>query len=159
MWLVLVHAVAVWFMTGSIWTMQVLNYPLLARVGQTAFPGYEQAHNTRFVRVVGPGVAITAVATVGLMLFKPTELSWITPAIAVVLLAVIVISTILLQAPRMPASPGALTRPCTPAWCAATGSAPRRGQHSVSSTCGCSPTRDDRFKQIPYGTLLGSSGP
>lgn len=43
MWLVLVHAAAVWFMTGVIWTMQVLNYPLLARVGADSFTGYEQA--------------------------------------------------------------------------------------------------------------------
>lgn len=99
MWLVLTHAAAVWFMTGVIWTMQVLNYPLLARVGADTFTDYEQAHNARFARVVGPGVGVTTLATVGLLLAKPTALDWATPIAAAVLLAVIVASTLAFQAP------------------------------------------------------------
>jgi len=35
------------FMAGVLWTMQLLNYPLLALVGAEAFPGYEAAGMSR----------------------------------------------------------------------------------------------------------------
>ena len=35
------------FMASVLWTMQVLDYPLLALVGRDAFVGYETAHNHR----------------------------------------------------------------------------------------------------------------
>ena len=37
-------------MTGVLWTMQILNYPLLALVGRPAFTRYEEAHDRRFFR-------------------------------------------------------------------------------------------------------------
>jgi hypothetical protein len=41
-------------MTGLIWTKQVLNYPLLALIDPGGVPRYEQAHNRRFIWLVGP---------------------------------------------------------------------------------------------------------
>lgn len=76
MWLVLVHAAAVWFMTGVIFT------------------GDEQAHNARFARVVGPASPSRRSPPVGLILAKPTELNWAAPATAAILLTGIVISTV-----------------------------------------------------------------
>jgi hypothetical protein len=35
-WL-LVQTAASWYSTGFIWTMQLLNYPLLARIGPDSF--------------------------------------------------------------------------------------------------------------------------
>lgn len=99
MWLVLTHAVAVWFTTGVIWTLQVLNYPLLARVGADSFTGYEQAHNARFASVVGPGVGVTTLATAGLLVAKPAALDWAAPILAAALLVVVIASTVVLQAP------------------------------------------------------------
>lgn len=99
MLLVLMHAAAVWFMTGVIWTMQLLNYPLLARVGTDSFTDYERGHNARFVRVVGPGAGATTLATIGLLLAKPAELDWAAPIAAAVLLGVVIVSTVVLQAP------------------------------------------------------------
>ncbi|HEY6315520.1 MAG TPA: hypothetical protein VIY52_32595 [Streptosporangiaceae bacterium] len=58
-------------MAGVIWTMQVLNYPLLALVGQEQFRGYEAAHNRRFGLVVFPGVLAAAAATCGLLAARP----------------------------------------------------------------------------------------
>ena len=55
----LVQTAAAWFMAGLIWTMQILNYPLLAKVDPADVPQYEQAHNRRFIWLVGPGVAVT----------------------------------------------------------------------------------------------------
>ena len=44
----LVQAAASWSMTGLIWTVQVLNYPLLALGNASEVPGQEQAHNRRW---------------------------------------------------------------------------------------------------------------
>ena len=40
-----IQAGASCFMAGLIWTMQILNYPLLALVDPRDVPRYEQAHN------------------------------------------------------------------------------------------------------------------
>lgn len=59
------------FMTGLTWTMQILSYPLLALVGAGHVPGYEQAHNRRFIRLVGPGVAIALASAVVMTAWRP----------------------------------------------------------------------------------------
>ena len=56
----LLETAATFFMSGVLWTMQLLNYPLLALVGPVAFPRYEAAHNRRFALVVVPGVLAAA---------------------------------------------------------------------------------------------------
>jgi hypothetical protein len=43
--LLLIQAGTSCFMVGLIWTMQILNYPLLARIDPADVPRYEQAHN------------------------------------------------------------------------------------------------------------------
>ena len=53
---VLIQTAAAWLMTGLIWTKQVLNYPLLALIDPGGVPRYEQAHNRRFIWLVGPAV-------------------------------------------------------------------------------------------------------
>ena len=39
----IVHVLATWFMTGVIWFVQVVHYPLMARVGAEGFAAYERA--------------------------------------------------------------------------------------------------------------------
>ncbi len=34
-----------WYMTGMIWSMQLLEYPLFALVGPKEFPAYHRRHN------------------------------------------------------------------------------------------------------------------
>jgi hypothetical protein len=46
----LIETAAPLVMSGGLWTMQILNYPLLAQVGWEAFPSYETAHN----RLIAP---------------------------------------------------------------------------------------------------------
>ena len=58
-------------MTGLIWTMQVLKYPLLAPVSASDVPRYEQPHNRRITWLVGPAVAATAVTAVILLGWWP----------------------------------------------------------------------------------------
>jgi hypothetical protein len=67
----LVETAAAVFMSGVLWTMQLLNYPLLALVGREAFTGYEAAHNRRFGLVVFPGVLAALAGTSGLLASRP----------------------------------------------------------------------------------------
>ena len=89
----LIQAGASCFMAGLIWTMQILNYPLLALVGPADVPVYEQAHNRRFVWLVGPGVAVALASTAIMLAWRPHGVPLAVPLIALALLAVIIAST------------------------------------------------------------------
>jgi hypothetical protein len=84
-------------MTGVIWTMQVLNYPLLARVGRGTFADYEAAHNRRFGFIVIPGVVGAVVGTTGLLFARPDAIPLWLPLGEAALLLVIIVSTAALQ--------------------------------------------------------------
>jgi hypothetical protein len=66
--ILLANVAAVIFMTGFIWTVQLVHYPLFDRVGEEAFPAYETAHNRLFFLVAGPGILAT-LATAVLLIF------------------------------------------------------------------------------------------
>jgi hypothetical protein len=93
----LLEAAATLFMAGVLWTMQLLNYPLLALVGTEAFPRYEAAHNRRFALVVVPGVLAAAAGGIGLAASRPGQVPPWAPACELALLLVVVISTATLQ--------------------------------------------------------------
>lgn len=48
--LLITHAAATLWMTGLIWFVQVVHYPLFALVGSTGFAAYESAHATQIGR-------------------------------------------------------------------------------------------------------------
>jgi hypothetical protein len=96
---VLVQAAAAWYGAGFIWTMQILNYPLLSRIAASSFSDYETAHNRRFGLVVAPGVLVVVATTVLIFLERPRPIP-IGPMIAIVgLIATILLATIVLLAP------------------------------------------------------------
>ena len=94
-----VQAGASCFMAGLIWTMQILNYPLLALVDPRDVPRYEQAHNRRFIWLVGPGVIVALASTAVLLAGRPAGVPLIVPLAALALLAVIIATTIRQGAP------------------------------------------------------------
>ncbi|MEZ5353122.1 MAG: hypothetical protein R2762_10845 [Bryobacteraceae bacterium] len=95
--LVAVHAAATWFMTGLVWFVQMVHYPLFSMVDGAGFAAYEQAHTVRTTWVVAP-VMLIELAT-ALLLFRYRmprgELM-----LGAGLLAVVWGSTFLLQVPR-----------------------------------------------------------
>ena len=93
--LLLVHAAATWFMTGLIWLVQVVHYPLLARVGAAGYREYQLAHQSLITLIVGPAMLIELAAAL-LLLFQRRD-AWTLAGVA--LLAVIWISTALFQIP------------------------------------------------------------
>ncbi len=86
-------------MTGLIWFVQIVHYPLMGLVGVEQFPAYERRHTLRTGVVVGPLMlveALTAVALVVAVRGEPPA----TPAwIGVGLLTIIWGSTLFVQAP------------------------------------------------------------
>ena len=68
----LVHAAATWFLVGLIWIIQVVHYPLFARVGEDGFVAYEAAHTRLISLVVGPAMLVEGVATLWLFFPRPT---------------------------------------------------------------------------------------
>ena len=89
------------FMTGLIWFVQVVHYPLFALVGPAAFPRYEQQHARRTGWVVFPPMLLellTALAALSPRL-RPSQLSRPAAIASAALVLLIWLSTALLQIP------------------------------------------------------------
>jgi hypothetical protein len=86
-------------MTGMIWSMQILEYPLFALVGPREFPAYHRRHNRGLpFLVILPSLAAFASAVV-VIFTRPARLPlWATLVVAVLDLLIIV-ATVALEAP------------------------------------------------------------
>lgn len=98
--LLLIHAAATWFMTGLIWFVQVVHYPLLHRVPEGAAATYAREHQRLTAWVVGPPMLLEA-ATAVLLLWPPFRpagaFPWLLAGLA--LLGLIWASTAFVQVP------------------------------------------------------------
>jgi hypothetical protein len=110
--LLLVHAGATLFMVGLIWTIQVVHYPLFAKVGEGGYSAYQHEHMTRIGWVVGPMMIVEAASAVGLLVIARSTVQPMLLWAGLGLLLVIWLSTALLQAPIH----YKLTRQFDPAW-------------------------------------------
>jgi hypothetical protein len=95
----LVNLAATLFMVGVIWFVQVVHYPLFARVGAEGFSAYSATHSRLTGLVVGPPMIAEAATAVALAL-RPRPGSPVARLAGLALLATIWLSTALLQAPR-----------------------------------------------------------
>ena len=97
----LIHLAATAFMTGLIWFVQVVHYPLFKSVGPEGFTEYERRHARRTTFVVGPAMLLEAACAGLLLLHAMTheELDAFLPALGAGLLAVIWFSTAFVQVP------------------------------------------------------------
>ncbi len=97
--LLLIHVVVTSALTGLIWTIQIVHYPLFARVGREGFVAYEQAHSSRISMIVGPLMGIEFVCALLIALKRPATVS---PWVAFGALAVLVVvhaTTVLFSVP------------------------------------------------------------
>lgn len=99
MLVLLLHTAASWFMIGVIWFVQVVHYPLMARVGQADFATYEQHHTRLTGYIVGPAMVIELLTAVALLRWRPATISAEWPLGGLLLLAVIWGSTWAIQIP------------------------------------------------------------
>lgn len=97
--LLLIIVIATWFMTGLIWFVQAVHYPLMAEVGDEPFQSYHRQHTRLKTFVVVWPMTMELMTAVGLVAFRPSLIpAW---AAWTGLLAVILIwaTTGLLQVP------------------------------------------------------------
>ena len=83
-------------MTGLIWFVQVVHYPLFAAVGPAGFAAYHAAHSRLTTLVVGPLMLVEAACAVWIALERPSSAGWL----GVGLLAVVWGTTFFLAVPR-----------------------------------------------------------
>ena len=87
------------YMSGMIWSMQILEYPLFALVGPKEFPAYHRRHNRGLpFLVILPSIAAFASAAV-VIFTRPARLPlWASRVVAVLDLCII-IATVVREAP------------------------------------------------------------
>jgi len=88
------HAAATFFMTGVIWFVQIVHYPLFGRVGAADFRAYEREHARRTGWVVGPAMIVELALALALAI-RGGALAWT----GLALLGVIWASTAFVQVP------------------------------------------------------------
>jgi hypothetical protein len=97
--LLLMHLAATWYMTGLIWLVQIVHYPLMQMVGREGFIAYSIRHQSATSLVVGPPMLVE-VATAAMLLSLDAELRrspWFLASCG--LLAIVWLSTALWQMP------------------------------------------------------------
>jgi hypothetical protein len=96
----LANTAATFFMIGLIWFVQIVHYPLFARVGRDGFAGYELSHSQLTSLVVIPAMLVELVTTGLLVLAQPAGMRRWEAIGGAVLLVVVWGSTFFLQVPR-----------------------------------------------------------
>jgi hypothetical protein len=85
MWAFLMTLAFTLFMTGMIWCMQILEYPLFALVGPQEFPAYHLRHNRGLPFVVIAPSLLALASAITLIVVRPLSIPlW--PCIVVVVL-------------------------------------------------------------------------
>lgn len=100
MTLPLVHLLAAAYMTGLIWFVQIVHYPLLGSVGEGHFLAYARRHQSLTTLVVAPVMLIEAL-TASLLLWQTWQIrSGLSLELSgMILLVAVWLSTFLVQVP------------------------------------------------------------
>lgn len=99
-WILLLNAAATLYMTGLIWFVQVVHYPLFAKVGAEGFASYERSHAQLTNWVVTVPMLMEFATACLLLAVRPANVSRLEAWIGVSLVVAIWASTWLLQVPR-----------------------------------------------------------
>lgn len=98
--LLLANAAATLFMTGVIWVIQLVHYPLFRGVGPDGFAGYTTAHRRRISWVVMPPMLVELATAVLLVWRRPPEIAASLAWLGLALVVAIWLSTFALQVPQ-----------------------------------------------------------
>lgn len=96
--LVVGHLVVTWAMVGVIWTIQLLQYPLMAHVPEAGFVDFEEAHQRRVTAVLALFAPLEIVGAAGVAFTVAEVPRWLSFGAGAVLAAVWV-STAVFYAP------------------------------------------------------------
>lgn len=98
--LLIVHLAVTAYLTGLVWFVQVVHYPLFEEVDRARFPAFAARHARRTTWVAGPAMLLEAGCALWLLVARPAGLPAWQPATGAALLAVVWLSTFALQVPR-----------------------------------------------------------
>jgi hypothetical protein len=96
-------------LVGLIWTIQIVHYPLFARVGPDTWSAYHAAHNARITLLVGPLMVAELLLALGLVAVAPSGQRG-AALVAAALVGVVWLCTMLVSVPihgRIAAEPDA----------------------------------------------------
>jgi hypothetical protein len=99
-WPLLLQAFATFAMTGLIWFVQVVHYPLFRSVGAPGYAAYQAEHMRLATLVVGPLMLLEAATALWLVLDRPAFVSPAQAWAGLALLAVAWLATVFLSVPR-----------------------------------------------------------
>lgn len=93
------NLISTWFMVGLIWMVQVVHYPLFAKVSAENYVQYQQLHERYITPVVAVPMIIEILTAVLLLNYLPkgNSAAWVWAALALVIIAWL--STAFLQVP------------------------------------------------------------
>jgi len=97
--LLVAQLAATWTMVGIIWFVQVVHYPLFARVDGPGSGAYAVENQRRTTWVVGLPMAVEGVTALWLVASPPDGVGRALPLVGLVLLALVLGSTVLVQVP------------------------------------------------------------
>ena len=77
--LLLLQLFSTFLMTGLIWFVQLVHYPLFANIGEDRFLEYEREHQRRTTWIVGPLMLVELISSLTWIWFPPQHISrwWI----------------------------------------------------------------------------------
>jgi len=94
------HGIATAFLTGVIWYVQLVHYPLFARADAGSYREFQREHERRTSWIVGPAMLSEAAAALALAVTGWTVLPQSLLVGSIVLLVLVWSSTAGLQVPR-----------------------------------------------------------
>lgn len=97
--LLLLNAASTWALVGLIWTIQLVHYPLMARVGAAEFPGYHAAHARAITPLVGLLMLVEGATAALLVLNPPPGVSRALLGVGLLLVVAHVLVTAFLSVP------------------------------------------------------------
>ncbi len=98
--LLLANVASTLIMTGVIWMVQIVHYPLFNRVGTQAFPRYEADHSALITVIVGPLMIVEFFTALLLLMTPPKAVSPTLLWVGFGLVCVVWASTLFLQLPQ-----------------------------------------------------------
>lgn len=88
------------WLTGMIWTIQVVHYPLFAMVGTDGFAAYEAAHSSRISALLLGPWAVQGICTAWVLLAPPDGVPQWLAVVGGVFAAATVAVTVLVSVPQ-----------------------------------------------------------
>jgi hypothetical protein len=97
--LLLIHCFVTAALTGLIWTIQIVHYPLFAEVGRDGFVAYEQSHSFRISTLVGPLMGVELICALLIVWKRPPGVSPLIAWAALIVLLMIHLCTVAFSVP------------------------------------------------------------